>query len=318
MSSHGFFDRNTYLQVTATPQALFPSDPGHIFRPQFTVLSHPGADYVGGDDFFGEKSELVREFSTSTDIIVSRPARNRPRHRNTGLAPPRLGYFMVGAAYKRSRDADQNCAFLCHVSTKTSDHSISSIFPSIQDRLTGRHQGAVRGRHAAAEGEAYEDLAATHLGVKVARFRRAASRDRVLLAGHSREAGNGQTDEDVAVISPYNLFVGGNKLGRGVTIKNLLVSYYGRIPKRPQADTVLQHARMYGYRRQDIGLLRLYLPAEFHGVFKAIHKMERGLRELITRRPTEQFRGIYLEGRLSGTRKSVLAPDFDRRVLRRR
>src|SRR4029078_13292349 len=104
---------------------------------------------------------------------------------------------------------------------------------------------------------------------------------------------NGQTDEDVAVRSPHNLFVGGDKLGRGVTIKNLLVSYYGRHPKRPQADTVLQHARMYGYRKADIGLLRLFLPPELHTVFRAIHKMERGLRELITQSSTEDFRGVY-------------------------
>ena len=51
------------------------------------------------------------------------------------------------------------------------------------------------------------------------------------------------------------LFIGGNKLGRGVTIKNLLVSYYGRNPKRAKADTVLQHARMYGYRKKDLGVL---------------------------------------------------------------
>jgi len=119
---------------------------------------------------------------------------------------------------------------------------------------------------------------------------------------------NGQTEEDVAVESPYNLFVGGNKLGRGVTIKNLLVSYYGRHPKRPQADTVLQHARMYGYRREDIGLLRLFLPHELNLVFKAINKMERGLRDLIARKPSEEFRGVYLESGLSATRKNVLAP----------
>jgi hypothetical protein len=52
----GFFDKNTYLQVTATPQALFLQTPGHDFRPKFTVLSHPGSDYVGGEDFFGDKS----------------------------------------------------------------------------------------------------------------------------------------------------------------------------------------------------------------------------------------------------------------------
>ena len=119
---------------------------------------------------------------------------------------------------------------------------------------------------------------------------------------------NGETDEDVAVESPYNLFVGGNKLGRGVTIKNLLVSYYGRDPRSPQADTVLQHARMYGYRRKDIGLLRLFLPPELHRVFKAINKMERGLRELIGTNPTEEFRGIYVESGLKPTRKNVLVP----------
>jgi hypothetical protein len=119
---------------------------------------------------------------------------------------------------------------------------------------------------------------------------------------------NGETDEDVAVNSPYNLFVGGNKLGRGVTIKNLLVSYYGRHPRRPQADTVLQHARMYGYRRKDIGLLRLFLPRELHVVFKAINKMERGLRDTIAKNPSEQFRGVYVESGLNPTRKNILAP----------
>ena len=67
-----FFDKNTYLQVTATPQALFLQSPGHSFRPKFTVLSHPGRDYVGGEDFFGENSNLVREFDLN-DVTGSCP-----------------------------------------------------------------------------------------------------------------------------------------------------------------------------------------------------------------------------------------------------
>jgi hypothetical protein len=65
---------------------------------------------------------------------------------------------------------------------------------------------------------------------------------------------------------------------------------------------------MYGYRRKDIGLLRLFLPRELHIVFKAISKMERGLRDLIARNPAEEFRGVYVERGLSPTRKNVLAP----------
>jgi hypothetical protein len=65
---------------------------------------------------------------------------------------------------------------------------------------------------------------------------------------------------------------------------------------------------MYGYRRQDIGLLRLFLPPQLHTVFRAINKMERGLRDLIARKPDEEFRGVYVESGLSPTRKNILAP----------
>jgi hypothetical protein len=139
--------------------------------------------------------------------------------------------------------------------------------------------------------KAYDDLATTHAGVKSASFDKLIEDIEFFSRGITVKLVNGETDEDVAVDSPYNLFVGGNKLGRGVTIKNLLVSYYGRNPKKPQADTVLQHARMYGYRRKDIGLLRLFLPRELHIVFKAINKMEQSLRDLIQTRPSEEFTG---------------------------
>src|SRR5439155_25039561 len=103
-----------------------------------------------------------------------------------------------------------------------------------------------------------DDLVGTHAALKSVKLEELIKAIEFYSPGITVKLVNGQTDEDVAVKAPYNLFVGGNKLGRGVTIKNLLVSYYGRHPKQPQADTVLQHARMYGYRRKDIGLLRLF------------------------------------------------------------
>lgn len=304
----GFFEKNTYLQVTATPQALFLQTPGHDFRPTFTVLSHPGSDYVGGEDFFGETSNLVREFDLN-DITVLAPG---PQPIPTLTIPKSLlralDTFMIGATFKRSNDADQNCAFLCHVSTRTDDHKhIVDLMRKYKTDLTSglktKNQTILTRLKAA-----YDDLASTHEGVRNRKFDFLLEAIEFFSPGITVKLVNGETDEDVAVKSPYNLFVGGNKLGRGVTIKNLLVSYYGRHPKKPQADTVLQHARMYGYRRKDIGLLRLFLPPELHVVFRAINKMERGLRDLIARRPSEEFRGIYLENGISATRRNVLAP----------
>ena len=304
----GFFEKNTYLQVTATPQALFLQTPGHDFRPKFTVLSHPGADYVGGEDFFGEKSELVTEFDLNDITVLAPGPQPTPMLKIPASLLRALDTFMVGATFKRTKDADQNCAFFCHVSTRTDDHKhivdlLRKYKSDLAVRLKAKHQATITRLKAA-----YDDLASTHKGLRNYRFDDLIEAIEFFSPGITVKLVNGETDEDVAVKSPYNLFVGGNKLGRGVTIKNLLVSYYGRHPKRPQADTVLQHARMYGYRKKDIGLLRLFLPQELHIVFQAINKMERGLRELIAQRPTEEFRGIYVESGLSATRKNILAP----------
>ncbi len=304
----GFFDKNSYLQVTATPQALFLQPTGHEFRPRFTVLSHPGSGYVGGDDFFGEGSTLVREFPI--DDIGALTSGSQPSARGsipTSLLKA-LDTFMIGATYKRVKAANQNCAFLCHVSTRKDDHK------HIEGLLRKYKSDLAKGARARTPtlikrlNTAYEDLSKTHPGLAGIGFDELVEAIEFYSAGVVVKLVNGETDEDVAVHSPYNLFVGGNKLGRGVTIKNLLVSYYGRNPKKPQADTVLQHARMYGYRRADIGLLRLFLPKELHVGFKAIHKMERGLRDLIAQAPGEEFRGVYVEGSLNPTRANVLVP----------
>jgi hypothetical protein len=303
-----FFEKNTYLQVTATPQGLFLQSPGHSLRPKFTVLSHPGHDYVGGDDFFGENSKLVHEFDLNDITVVAPGSQPHPRLDIPKSLVRALDTFMIGATYKRSKEADQNCAFLCHVSTLKTDHKhivdlLRKYKTDLPAKLKVKDQKTTERLRVA-----YDDLASTHAGLRSTAFSSLLEGIAFFSPGINVRLVNGETDEDVAVRSPYNLFVGGNKLGRGVTIKNLLVSYYGRNPRKPQADTVLQHARMYGYRRKDIGLLRLFLPRELHVVFRAINKMERGLRDTIARNSSEEFRGIYVESGLTATRKNILAP----------
>ena len=303
-----FFEKNTYLQVTATPQALFLQAPAHAFRPKFTVLSHPGSEYVGGDDFFGDQSTLVREFDIGDIANLAPGPQPAPMTTIPASLLEALDMFMIGATYKRTREPGSHYAFLCHVSTRTSDHNhIVDLLRKYKSELASGLK-AKNAKVIARLKEAYDDLAGTHPELARTDFQSLLEAIEFFSPGISVKLVNGQTDEDVALTSPYNLFVGGNKLGRGVTIKNLLVSYYGRNPKKPQADTVLQHARMYGYRRKDIGLLRLFLPDELHVVFRAINKMERGLRDLIARKPAEGFRGVYLEGDLNATRKNILAP----------
>lgn len=106
----------------------------------------------------------------------------------------------------------------------------------------------------------------------------------------------------------YNILIGGTKLGRGVTIERLLVTYYGRQTNKPQMDTVLQHARMYGYRSRDLAVTRVFLPDHLATRFRFIDESENNLRNVISKHRDEGLRSIWLSG-IKPTRSNVLDPN---------
>ncbi|PJT27208.1 hypothetical protein CN884_02070 [Ochrobactrum sp. 30A/1000/2015] len=89
-----------------------------------------------------------------------------------------------------------------------------------------------------------------------------------------------QETAELRLRTKANLFIGGSILDRGITVPNLIAFYYGRSPKRMQADTVLQHSRMYGAReRDDIAVTRFYTSRGVYTRLTQIHALETALRE---------------------------------------
>ena len=77
-----------------------------------------------------------------------------------------------------------------------------------------------------------------------------------------------------------NIFIGGNILDRGVTIKNMLCFFYGRDPKGFQQDTVLQHARMYGARsKEDMAVTRFHTTPHLYKILVRMNELDNQLRE---------------------------------------
>jgi hypothetical protein len=99
------------------------------------------------------------------------------------------------------------------------------------------------------------------------------------------------SDEEVATMldstgqlklrSPLNIFIGGQVLDRGVTLANLIGFYYGRRPQRSQQDTVLQHSRMYGYRRDDLAVTRFYTSTLIRNRMFEMETFDTALRDAI-------------------------------------
>lgn len=307
-----FFRVNTYLQVTATPQALFLQRPEGFYRPSFTVLSKPGPGYIGGEAFFGLESKLLR----SVDLDEVEQLRTTYQPAPTGSVPPGLrralySFLIAATAKKIQNPTEENYAFLCHVSVNTADHRhIVNLLDRFKEEtirilhkpFLQRYQKLIQDL----ENE-YRDLSGTQPGLPT--FDQVVEKIKFYLHGANIKLVNALTNEEIKLDSVYNVFVGGNKLGRGVTIKNLLTSYYGRNPKRPNADTVLQHARMYGYRQDEIKVTRLFLPEKLAEHFRLIHQMESALRELVSKHPKGKFEGIYISSPLRATRPNVLDPN---------
>ena len=309
-----FFRVNTYVQVTATPQALFLQSTTHPYRPSFTVLSEPGQGYVGGDGFFGDPNQRLLRIVDIEEISKLR-ASHQPTPSGvipTGLKSALLTFLVAATARKIELPINRNgYAFLCHVSMNTRDHEhiVTLIEKFKEDALhTLQKPGTARHTRLMAElKDCYDDLAQTQAGL--APFEQILEKIKFFFPGANVKLIYSKSSEEIKLDAVYNIFVGGNKLGRGITIENLLGSYYGRNPKKPNADTVLQHARMYGYRQNDLGVTRLFLPEKLAEHFSLIHDMENALRDLVQRYPEGNLEVVYLATPLQATRRNVLDPE---------
>jgi hypothetical protein len=108
--------------------------------------------------------------------------------------------------------------------------------------------------------------------------------------------------------TPFNIFVGGNILDRGITIPYLIAFYYGRNPKTMQADTVLQHSRMYGNRdRRDLAVTRFYTSRDVYDRLYTINEFENALRSAFETGAHEQ--GVVFIQADSANRLRPCAPN---------
>lgn len=274
-----------YLQTTATPQALLLQDNQSAFKPDFVVITEPGTGYVGGTYFFGNN-----DFDNSNHIRIV-PTIDLDNLRDNNQIPDTvknsLIVFFLGAAVLRLQGSKKKYTYLLHTSFRQEDHTqATQLVEQFKNELTNQLRIAVTNSINAIPNQlklklenAYTDLGKT--------FANLPGFDEVIAEVNRRIAStevieiNANTGQGISAhpSRKHTLYIGGTKIGRGVTVKNLLVTYYGRDANQPQMDTVLQHARMYGYRQNEIPAIRIYLPKHLAERFFYIHTSDNLVRE---------------------------------------
>lgn len=276
-----------YLQVTGTPQALLLQTLTSGWHPYFTYYFQPGSAYLGGDFFFpNEKPEC---------IIY-----------NDNLKDPTLNvvirHLASSAQILASGGKVSNC--LLHPSVRQAVHEkyAKEIRQKLQwcvDNEDGEFNTLILAEYESLKPQRSE---------KVERIQFMSEVKNLLMTNNTNViVMNGKTDvESSEYERGCNFVIGGNTLGRGVTFPGLQTIYYTRSSKKPQADTMWQHSRMFGYDR-DPGLMRVYIDETLYKLFADINATNNSIIAQIER-GIEDIKIYYPEG-LSPTRRNVLDND---------
>ncbi|MDO4924521.1 MAG: Z1 domain-containing protein [Turicibacter sp.] len=306
-----------FVQVTATPYALYlqPDDivlNGELIepiKPAKTVLVPYGEGYIGGDYYFDEEvnpycHNLFEIIDPEELAIIKQSDRRRFKieevltsKKITGLRTAILTFLVGGCirfiqnnAGNRPRGKENKFSFIVHTEIAKASHGnqydiVNALIEELQKKV------------AEDEAEILKLIVPVYSNLKESitdhGFTVPALNDVMLYFKHAVKwvnpiVVNSEKDMDtlldesgqLKVRTPLTIFLGGQILDRGITISNLIGFYYGRRPQKMQQDTVLQHARMFGYRNEkDLAVTKLYTTLDLYERMKKINEMDAQLRD---------------------------------------
>jgi len=276
-----------YLQVTGTPQALLLQTIASGWHPLFTYYFQPGNSYLGGDFFFP---------STKPDCITYLDELENPTRSVV------IKHIATTAQILASGGKVSNCLF--HPSVRQAVHQkfadeVTRELSWCADNISGSFEALMK--------KEYDSLHPTKTERASYDVMLATAKELILSKSVKVLIMNGKNDIDSSEYETgCNFVIGGNTLGRGVTFPGLQTIYYTRTSKKPQADTMWQHSRMFGYDR-DPGMMKVFIDENLYKLFSDINATNNSIIAQVER-GIDNIKLYYPEG-LNPTRKNVLDND---------
>ena len=288
-------------------------------RPAFTVLLKPHAAYIGGDYYFEQSMDMRSPASymhvpvEKDELLLLNFVKKTSRYdydqrlkdnilktdKFEGFRGSILTYLVAGAIRRKQENGDDlwrksyHSAFLIHTSTLQKVHfaqkdlvnllieklaeltktELSEILKPYYHKLAFSIQAANFDvpKYSDISDSLFDALRDKYIGVVEVNSVNQISE----LLGD---------DGQLRLDNPYNIFVGGQSLDRGITIDHLIGFYYGRSPGVFQMDTVLQHSRMYGSRsKEDLSVTRFYTSADIYEAMRNMYWFDKDLRDSIVK-----------------------------------
>ncbi len=321
-----------YLQVTATPYSLYlqpeqmqvNGDEYFPFRPAFTELVPIHDKYVGSKFYFEESEDSTSPaFYLHIDVPEKELevlGKRDQRYISNILKSPNLEIFrfsilnfIVGGTIRRIQESPKNYKCSCIIHTEISREKHAWQYDLISSLLTELTNIASKEPNSLKElaKKSYENLSLSIKQEYIPTFTDVFSLVINALVNGCIGIKKINSEEQVEALldrkgqlrldNPFNIFIGGQILDRGITIENMICFFYGRNPKKFQQNTVLQHSRMYGARTErDISVTRFYTSMHIYNAMKKMHQFDSGLREAFEKSQHGADGVVFLEVDESG------------------
>ena len=328
--------RHTYVQYTATPQALLLISVLDSLSPQFGWTLSAGAGYCGGQSFF-EEGGLVRTIPEHDLNAIHDESDDGPP--DSLLEALRLFYVGVATqAYHRGRNepTQQYRSMLVHPSMRQLDHlqfkrwvegatnswiellelpdGDADRHDLIQAFRTAYDELAISSENYRHQNDAHEPVPAFE---DILMYLPQSMRSTWTWEVNSRVLEAWTQDNWNAASS--HILVGGENLGRGFTVNGLTITYMPRGRGTGVADTIQQRGRFFGYKQDYLGLCRVFLDGDVRGDYENYIDHESHVMGELTRLAlsgslmSEWRRRMLLAQSLHPTRRSVI-PDIYRHL----
>lgn len=295
-----------FVSVTGTPQALFLQNVDSESKPAFIKVIEPGKGYVGGDVFFGTANPASNRYINIVDEDEVNELLDETAGVPAGLAAA-IDFFIVSATLAGLGKGWNEYNMLAHPSLNRFDHTLvkQKIIAYVNDLLriiSGPKSVGYSAKVAELRG-IYDEVTSRSTKKPAASLNEVIEAIKVTLP--QRQVFVINSDRRGQAQSPslsYNFLIGGNSVGRGLAIKNLLVTYYTRSPRTARMDTMHQHARMFGYRQKTLQFTKVFLPGTLYTRFYWIHKSDSAMRDYIIERGDDLTSVIVPTNRSEGLR----------------
>ena len=265
--------RHCFLSVTATPQANILIEAFDKLSPDFGELVYPGEGYCGLEAFHGENCDkYIYEIPTAEGSLLE--DRGVPESVYRAIA-----MFFVGNAIRYSRGDMGNHAMLIHPSQKKYDHRIVlNKIQGIIDNWKSKAKTKIAGRNDISYLTLRKHLVLAYEsfindGIVCVPFEELENTvlNRIKLCSPVHICNSDENATDNSKLYKTNIFVGGNLVERGITIKGLAITYITRRAKgKSNVDNTEQRARWFGYKAGYLDVCRVFTIKDIKDDFSSI------------------------------------------------